>query len=245
MTFVVDLSWFIPSVILGALILFKVTAWYVNVNADREHFKEFMTRVEKTMDSFDRTIEGFRIALENLHKDVAGFNQSLSDLRNYVDQNLNKLRGDIDRIDGNIDRIDGNIDRIDGNIDRIDGNIGRIDGNIDSIYGILRIVFEHSASATDHNSPRRLSDMGEDISKELFASEWARKTAPILAGRAKGKPPYDIQELCYEYVRRDFKPTAELDAKMGECAYQHGISKYEVLDVFAIELRNVLLDTTE
>ena len=91
-------------------------------------------------------------------------------------------------------------------------------------------------------SPLRLTDLGERITKTLGGRAWAQETAAVLAERAQGKQPYDIQELCTAYVREEFAPTAELDAQIKACAYESSLKREQVLEVLAIELRDVLLE---
>ena len=91
-------------------------------------------------------------------------------------------------------------------------------------------------------SPLRLTDLGERITQTLGGRAWAQETAAVLAERARGKQPYDIQELCTAYVREEFQPTAELDAQIKACAYEGSIKREQVLEVLAIELRDVLLE---
>lgn len=90
-------------------------------------------------------------------------------------------------------------------------------------------------------SPIQLTDLGRDISKKLQAREWAEKTAAVLGERVKGKPPYEIQDICYDYVKNEFSPTGEQDAKIRMCAYENALDRDKVLDVLAVELRDVLL----
>ena len=90
-------------------------------------------------------------------------------------------------------------------------------------------------------SPIQLTDLGRKISEKLQAREWAEKTAAMLGGRVKGKPPYEVQDICYDYVKNEFNPTEEQDAKIRMCAYENALDRDKVLDVLAVELRDVLL----
>ena len=60
-------------------------------------------------------------------------------------------------------------------------------------------------------SPLRLTDRGNAIA----AQEWTARVAPTLVTPAEGMLPYEIQELCSEYVRRDsvFDETQEVEIK--------------------------------
>ena len=90
-------------------------------------------------------------------------------------------------------------------------------------------------------SPLRLTDLGRSISDELNVPMWATATAPNLPPRARGLTACKVQEMCFEYVRNEWKPHADMDARIDDCAYSRGMARKNVLDVFAIELRNRLL----
>ena len=60
--------------------------------------------------------------------------------------------------------------------------------------------------------------------------------------------PYRIQEFSRAYVQdgpeADWAPDSEMAAKLGQCAFDHGLKMEQVLDVLAIELRDQLLELT-
>ena len=91
------------------------------------------------------------------------------------------------------------------------------------------------------SSPIKLTQLGQSISAELESRTWARETAPTLVDDVTGKHPYEIQNFCFEYVRKDFLLPEEMDEKVKNCAYKNGITREEVLQVLAIELRDDLL----
>ena len=90
-------------------------------------------------------------------------------------------------------------------------------------------------------SPLRLTDLGKSISQTVDAAAWAERIAPDLRSRVQGKQPYEIQEVCLNYIREEFKPTEEQDDKIKACASENGIDAQKVLDVLAVELRDNLL----
>ena len=59
----------------------------------------------------------------------------------------------------------------------------------------------------------------------------------------QGKSSYEIQSQCFDFVDQ-----AELEQSMRQavldCAYENGISEDQVLDVLAIELRDIVLSLT-
>ena len=119
----------------------------------------------------------------------------------------------------------------------VDGGIKALNTKVDRIIDTLNID-----GISKSKSARTLSDLGCKISKEIDAKKLAHSLAPKLAERSKFMGEYDVQELCYEYVRYEYKPDPEIEEKMKSSAYHNnGISVHSVLAVLALELRDVLL----
>ena len=113
---------------------------------------------------------------------------------------------------------------------------------IKKIHELLAKMDARIDNATiSSGSPLHLTELGEKISSEIQARQWAEKTAAAFAETARDQQPYEIQETCFEYVREKFEPDGDLDSKIGMAAYESGITRGEVLDVLAIELRDVLM----
>lgn len=120
-------------------------------------------------------------------------------------------------------------------------NISALKEAVKEIKDDIKKIFDRLPSkVADDQSPLQLNDLGKRISIELEASEWARTTALSLYEDQKGKQPYEIQEFCQDFVRK-IALTEQLQNKVYNSAYQHGISKGDVLEVMAIELRDELL----
>ena len=64
-----------------------------------------------------------------------------------------------------------------------------------------------------------------------------------VRGRKKDKSSYDIQELCFDYVKNEWKVPDETESLIRECAYENGTDRKQVLDVIAVELRDRLLSS--
>ena len=94
------------------------------------------------------------------------------------------------------------------------------------------------------DSPLRLPELGERISRTLKLSDWADRTAAEIREQVRDKSAYEIQEFCFNYVR-SFKPDEKQDAAIKDCAFDNGIDIQGVLDVFAVELRDRLLGDIE
>lgn len=109
---------------------------------------------------------------------------------------------------------------------------------------IKKILGRLPSASISSGSPIQLTDLGREISTKLGAREWAEKAAAKLGERVKGKQPYEVQEISFNYVKEEFSPTNELETKIGMCAYESGIDRDGVLDVLAVELRDTLLGKT-
>lgn len=102
-------------------------------------------------------------------------------------------------------------------------DIKKIHEKIDKIIGRV------DNTTISSGSPLRLTELGERISNELQARQWAEATAAEFAERVGDKQPYEIQEICFEHVRTEFEPDDDLDSKIGTAAYENGIKRDEVL----------------
>ena len=111
---------------------------------------------------------------------------------------------------------------------------------------VEKILSQLSPRATVTSaSPLRLTDLGREILDRLDGKTWAMGMAPGLLDRVRGMDPYRVQEFCRAYVQdgtnEGWVPDEEMSAKLGYCAFEHGLKIEQVLDVLAIELRDVLL----
>lgn len=109
----------------------------------------------------------------------------------------------------------------------------------DDIKKILRRL---SAPTIKSGSPIQLTELGRSISDDLHARDWVERIAPSLTQRVKGKRPFEIQNFCFDYVKDEFEPNAAQLVQLQESAYDNAIDLDGVLDVFAIELRDKLLE---
>lgn len=107
---------------------------------------------------------------------------------------------------------------------------------------IKKILRRSPPAPVEEGSPLTLSDLGKEISETLHTHEWAEDVATTFSERVKGKEPYQVHEMCFDYIKNEFTPTADQDRGIGTCAYEKSIDRDKVLDVFAVELRDVLLE---
>ena len=106
---------------------------------------------------------------------------------------------------------------------------------------IKEVLRQLPSSTISGGSPLRLTDLGRAISEDIGARAWAREAAPGMAPKMQDRPPYEIQEQCFEYVQDDARFPEVILRKMRETAYNRGTTLNEVRKVLAVELRDVLL----
>ena len=115
----------------------------------------------------------------------------------------------------------------------------------DNIFN--KIVEWQTSKTLTSESPLDLSELGRTISGELDVPSLVEELLPPLLELAKGKSKnvYDVQEMCFKFVREEFEPDDEFNERMKNCAYGHGIVIDEVHDVIAILLRKATLEHYE
>ena len=108
-------------------------------------------------------------------------------------------------------------------------------------------IFERMSSGTSTNgSPIRLTELGQMISERLGASAIADSFVPQFRTRVSGMQPYEVQEHCFAYFRGDeYAPSDDVNTLILQCAFDNGISREQVVDVIALELRDRLLPRQE
>lgn len=114
---------------------------------------------------------------------------------------------------------------------------------MDEIRAKIDRIFERlPPSPVASGSPLKLTELGERISHVLNGKDWARDHAREFSGKLAGKTNYEIQEMCKNYTRDDYDPADDtMDERIDDCAFEFGISRQSVLDVLAVELRDVLI----
>lgn len=112
--------------------------------------------------------------------------------------------------------------------------------SVENSIGFLR---DAPTLGSKNASPRVLSELGEEISESIDAKGIAQSLARDLVKHTKEMERYDIQQLCYEHIRSEFKPSPKLEKLLKDAAYENGVDMRTVLEVLAIELRDELLGT--
>ena len=126
---------------------------------------------------------------------------------------------------------------------------GRVDSSLDTLAkavaeireDIKKLLHGQPSKTVTAGSPLRLTELGRKISEDLDAASIVDGLVSGLRYQAEGKHAYDIQELSFNFVRDEYEPSAGIDARIKQCAFENGIDRDEVLDVLAIELRDKLI----
>ena len=102
-------------------------------------------------------------------------------------------------------------------------------------------LHELTSKTLNPGSPLEPNELGQKVSKSIDSPSIVKGIAPSLCERANGKLPYDIQELCFDFIRDEYKPVEDIEKKIKQCAYDNGISRADVMDVLAVELRDEII----
>ena len=114
---------------------------------------------------------------------------------------------------------------------------------VDDIHrDIQQILQRVPLKSTNQGSPLRLTNVGKEISEELCIRKWADRHRYGLVDAVSDKTHYGVQVCCFEYVQEDSTFTDEEQVAIDGAAYERGIPRQQVLDVYAVELRDTLLE---
>ena len=132
------------------------------------------------------------------------------------------------------------------NLKSLKDAVSEIKESVDKIReNINGFLHELTSRTLNPGSPLEPNELGQKVSKSIDAPAIVKGLAPGLRERADGKPPYDIQELCFDFIRDEYKPVEDVEKKIKQCAYDNGISRADVMDVLAVGLRDEILRLIE
>lgn len=125
------------------------------------------------------------------------------------------------------------IHRIDASVEKINENIGSMNVNV--------AILTSRKPVDESQSPTRLNEFDESISKEVRGKEWAKGIASQYVDQLEKSEPYDVQQFGYRHAQQ-FEPSQEMLAKMKKSAWENGIPIDLIRRVLALELRDALLE---
>ena len=132
--------------------------------------------------------------------------------------------------------------KIETEISSLQEDMSWVKSKIDAIQQDIKGLLSRMPPATvTRTSPLRLTELGEEISAEVGAKEWAEQAAEAFRESAEGMEPFEIQILSFEFVKKEFKPESYFLRILQAGAYSSEIDLDKVYDVLAVELRDRLL----
>lgn len=125
----------------------------------------------------------------------------------------------------------------------IQKTLSSIDVTLGNIDGDLKALMRGASSLTvERGSTLRLTELGRNVSQSVDARALAEQLVVDLLDDVFDLEPYDVQTFCFDYINEKFELSAEDRDRFKACAFDNGIDLHQVLDVLAIELRDILLD---
>ena len=79
-------------------------------------------------------------------------------------------------------------------------------------------LHELTSKTLSPGSPLKPNELGQKVSNSIDAPSIVKGIAPGLRERADGKLLYDIQELCFDFIREEYKPAEDIEKKIKQCA---------------------------
>ncbi len=135
-------------------------------------------------------------------------------------------------------QIDSDRDAFRQFVTEIGVKIDNVQENVHELLGAARAV-------SKPGRPRKLTELGSKVGKSLESKGIFHDIEPLLSDRVHGKLPYQIHDVCFEYVDSELEPSPEMEAVIRSCAYENGVKREDILEVMAIELRDRLLPEQE
>lgn len=161
---------------------------------------------------------------------------------------LDRIKRHIERQDKRNEDNDDDRRALDGWRGTVDEAIRNINKNFEKIFeelGYLRkrtddIANRLPAAAATSQSPIRLTELGERISRDAGVRAWVAEHVGKVRQETEGMAAYDVQQHCLEYARFDsLDETHQQLAK--DAAFKSGLAIDEVMRVYGIELRDEIL----
>ena len=141
------------------------------------------------------------------------------------------------RVDAFMEKVEQFIGEMKEEITQVKEQIGKLIPRISVIEKQVSIM-----ETTGSNSPRVLNDLGKKVSQYLNASDWAEEQGKRLFNQVKNKEPYEVETFSFEYVDSLAVTSAEFNADIQRGSYENGTTIGGVKVVYAIELRDALLE---
>ena len=125
---------------------------------------------------------------------------------------------------------------------------GTVDESVKSLKELMteirndvKEIIKSLPSTLQGKSPLELTDLGERISIQLSAKEWAQRVGNELRDQVVDMEDFEVQEFSESYLSDQFVPSESQDETIRKCIYEHGVGRNQVINVLMVELRDALL----
>ena len=127
----------------------------------------------------------------------------------------------------------------------VDSDRKKFDDFMTYMRSVVDQILDRLPSRTDAGtSPVRLTDVGEEVSRNAKVKDWVAEHLKEVSQQAMSMSPYDVQQLCFDYANIDNLDNEQKQLAKN-AAFKSGVTISEVMRVYAIELRDEILDTTQ
>ncbi len=123
----------------------------------------------------------------------------------------------------------------------------RVDKLTQRVDKIHEVFFQRGVAATlENKSLLQLNQLGQDIAKTLDLDALADAHTLLIKDQAEALGPYEIQQLCFRYAQEDLlnelrETSPDQYEAISRTAYQHGISREDILKIVGVLLRDKVL----
>ena len=125
----------------------------------------------------------------------------------------------------------------------IKNTLSSLDMTLTNLDGDLRAIMRGLPSLTvERGSTLRLTELGRQVSRSVAASALIERVAVDILDDVLEMEPYDIQAFCFDCIRNKLALSVDERNQLKACAFEHGVDLQQVLDVLALELRDMLLE---
>ncbi len=116
--------------------------------------------------------------------------------------------------------------------------LDKLTEKIDRIYERLLTL---TSKTIGTGSPLTLTELGKEVAEDINAKEISDAVFNRVVKETEDYSAYDIQNKCFDFVRKHWEVPSNIDHQIKESAFKRGITKQDVLDVIAIVLRDQIL----
>lgn len=92
------------------------------------------------------------------------------------------------------------------------------------------------------NSPKQLTDLGREVSESIGDKTFIDKLAQKHHNELRLKTRYQIQSFCDDLIMNEYRPENDIQTRMDDAAFEHGLDMHHVHLVVSVLLRDRIFD---